>query len=77
MIYRLLQVFAGLSIALGLLWASQGAGIVHLKPLLCVADCTEVQGASAQWLLTGIVSVAVGIVVWFLARRAREMRTPK
>jgi hypothetical protein len=69
MINRLLQVLAGVFIALGALWALQGAGIVHVKPILCVADCTELQGVSGQWLLTGIGAIAVGMALWYLARR--------
>jgi hypothetical protein len=73
---RLQQIFAGLLIALGALWSVQGAGIVHLKPILCVGDCTELQGASGQWLAMGIGTIAVGGGLWYLARRrARDART--
>lgn len=73
MVNRLLQIFAGLLIALGALWSVQGAGIVHLKPILCVADCTELQGESGQWLAMGIGAIALGGGLWYLARRrARE-----
>jgi ABC-type xylose transport system permease subunit len=76
MINRLQQVFAGMLVALGVLWSLQGAGVVHVKPILCVADCTELQGASGQWLATGIGAVAVGLVLWYLARRrAKKLRT--
>lgn len=75
MIYRLLQVLAVLFTALGVLWALQGAGIVHVKPILCVADCAELQGASSQWLLIGIGAIAVGTALWYLARRrAKKLR---
>jgi hypothetical protein len=69
MVNRVQQVFAGLLIALGALWSLQGAGIVRLKPILCVADCAEVQGASGQWLATGLGTIAAGVALWFLARR--------
>jgi hypothetical protein len=76
MLNRLQRVVAGLLIALGALWSAQGAGILHLKPLLCVADCTELQGASMQWLATGIGAIAVGGGLWYLARwQARKART--
>ncbi len=75
MINRLLQVLAVVFIALGALWALQGAGIVHIKPILCVANCTELQGASGQWLLMGIGAIAVGTALWYLARRrAKKVR---
>jgi len=67
-----LRVFAGMLIALGALWSLQGAGVLHVKPILCVADCTELQGASGQWLATGIGAIAAGLVLWYLARRRAE-----
>jgi hypothetical protein len=76
MVNRLQQIVAGLLIALGALWSVQGAGIVHLKPILGIADCAELQGASGQWLATGIGAIAVGGCLWYLAhRRARNART--
>lgn len=76
MVNRLLQIFAALLVALGGLWTVQGAGIVHIKPILCVADCTELRGASVQWLATGILAIAVGGGLWYLAhRRTRKART--
>jgi hypothetical protein len=75
MINLLLRVFAGMLIALGALWSLQGAGVVHVKPILCVADCTELQGASGQWLATGVGTIALGLVLWYLAgRRIKKMR---
>lgn len=75
MINRMLQVLAVVFIALGVLWALQGAGIVHVKPIVCVADCTELQGASGQWVLTGIGAIGVGTALWYLARRrAKKLR---
>lgn len=76
MISRLQQVFAGLLIALGVLWSLQGAGLIHLKPILCVADCTELQGASVRWLAAGIAAIGIGGGLWYLGRRrARNART--
>lgn len=76
MVNRLQQIVAGVLVALGALWSLQGAGVVHLKPILCVADCTELQGASGEWLATGIGVIAVGLVLWHLARRrAKKSRT--
>jgi hypothetical protein len=69
MLNLLLRIFAGAMIALGALWSLQGAGIVHVKPMLCVADCAELQGASGQWLATGIIAIALGLVLWYLAHR--------
>ena len=55
-------------IALGALWSLQGAGMVHLKPILCFADCTELQGPSEQWLVTGIAVITAGAGLWYFAR---------
>lgn len=74
MVNRLLRIFAALLIALGALWSLQGAGIVHVKPILCVADCAELQGASVQWLVTGIGCIAVGGGLWYFARRRTRHR---
>jgi apolipoprotein N-acyltransferase len=71
MIKRLLQALAGLLVALGALWSLQGADLVHLKPVLCVADCAELQGVSVQWLATGLGAIAAGIGLWWLASRRR------
>lgn len=69
MINLLLRIVAVLLVALGSLWSLQGAGLVHVKPIACVADCVELQGASVQWLLTGIVTIGVGAALWYFARR--------
>jgi hypothetical protein len=75
MVDRLLRIFAALLIGLGALWSLQGAGIVHIKPVMCVAHCTELQGASGQWLVTGLATIGAGGVLGYLARhRARKSR---
>lgn len=74
MISRLLQLVAVLMIALGALWSLQGADLVHLKPVACVADCTELTGPSSQWLVTGLLTIGAGAALWYFARRARKPR---
>ena len=66
-------ICAILAFLLGGLWLLQGMGIVHLKPILCFADCAELQGPSVTWAIIGAVMMAVGAagVVW--SRR----RSPK
>ncbi len=66
--------FAGLAAALlGGLWLLQGLGIVHMRPILCFADCVPVQGASAIWAVIGAGVLAVGgaAMFWSVKRRAR------
>ena len=69
MINRVQQILAVLLIALGALWSLQGAGIVHVKPILCFADCVEMHGASWQWLAIGLGTIVAGGGLWYLARR--------
>lgn len=72
MLRRLQTIFGGLLIALGALWATQGAGWVHMEPILCLADCVEVRGASPQWLVTGLAAIASGATLFCLARRRKR-----
>jgi hypothetical protein len=71
---RILIGIAGLlAMALGVLWLLQGLGLVHLRPILCLANCEVLQGPSAVWAIVGIVTVGAG--AWgasygFMGRRA-------
>lgn len=67
MINRLLRLLAVALIALGTLWSLQGAGIVHVKPILCFADCAELQAPSLQWLITGLAVIVAGAISWYVA----------
>jgi hypothetical protein len=55
---------------LGLLWFLQGAGLVHVQPILCFADCEPLVGGSVGWLIAGIVGMIVGML--FVRRGARR-----
>ncbi len=57
---------------LGGLWLLQRLGTVHLRPILCFADCDPVQGPSFTWVVIGAVVFAVGgaAVFWSLQPRA-------
>lgn len=60
-------------ILLGLLWIIQGADVVRLRPILCVADCQPIAGGSPVWFAIGVVTLIVGLgVVGALRRRGRE-----
>jgi hypothetical protein len=42
---------------------------VHIRPILCFADCEPIQGASRAWAITGLLMVTVGaIAIWFSLR---------
>ena len=71
---KTIYFFAGLAAALlGGLWLLQGLGIVHMRPILCFADCAPLQGPSTTWALIGAGVLAVGgsVVFWSLKRRGR------
>ena len=50
----------GVAIAIGGLWLLQGLGVVHLRPILCVADCEPVRGPSVGWTLAGLAMLGIG-----------------
>ena len=69
---RKIALFSGLLAAsLGGLWLLQGIGIVHLRPILCFADCVPVQGPSVIWAVAGALMLAAGgaAVLWSWKRR--------
>ena len=49
--------------SLGVLWSLQGAGAVHLRPILCVANCKPVTEGSASWLTLGVIFMLLGIAI--------------
>jgi hypothetical protein len=64
--------FTGLiAVLLGGLWLLQGLGIVHLRPILCFADCAPLQDPSTTWAVIGAVSLTAGgaVMLWALRRR--------
>jgi hypothetical protein len=59
---------------LGGLWLLQGLGLVHVRPILCFADCAPVQGPSPTWAIVGFIMVAAGAVAIFYALKPRTRR---
>lgn len=60
---------------LGLLWFLQGTGILHIRPIMCVADCEEIVGTSPSWAITGAVASILGVLITFVsARRFRILQ---
>lgn len=54
---------------LGGLWLLQGLGIVHLRPILCFANCDPIQESSAMWAVIGAVVLAAGCAaVWWSSK---------
>jgi hypothetical protein len=61
---------------LGLLWFLQGSDLVHLKPILCFADCESIVGKNTQWQIIGAIAfvlgaVIVGACVKYISRRRK------
>ena len=48
---------------LGLLWLLQGADLVHIRPILCVANCKPLEGGSVGWMAAGALVLVVGLLV--------------
>lgn len=59
----ILRLSGLIAFLLGGLWLLQGLGLVHLKPILCVANCTPIEGASPVWAIVGLVVAATGAFV--------------
>jgi hypothetical protein len=61
-----------LGVLLGGLWLLQGLGLVHVRPILCFANCAPVQGPSPTWTIIGAVVLAAGIFAIRSSRRSRK-----
>jgi hypothetical protein len=60
-----------ISILLGGLWLLQGLGAVHIRPILCFADCEPIQGASRAWAITGLLTLTAGAIAILFSLKAR------
>lgn len=61
-------------ILLGVLWFLQGANLVRMQPVLCLADCEPLVGGSVGWLIAGIVGMIAGtFLIGSSIRRARSL----
>jgi hypothetical protein len=61
-------------ILLGGLWFLQGADLLHLRPILCVADCEPVEGGSIGWMTAGVLLLVGGVVAIRAGLRGRGRR---
>lgn len=60
---RTFKIVAGvLSVLLGTLWLLQGLGVVHLRPILCFANCAPIQGPSLTWAVVGALMIFAGVL---------------
>ena len=57
------SLIAGLIGALlGGLWFLQGIGAVHVRPILCFADCDVIQDRSPLWTIVGLVVLTAAVI---------------
>lgn len=56
---------------LGGLWLLQGLGVVHIRPILCFANCAPIQGPSSTWATSGAFVLTVGVLAILYSRRQR------
>jgi hypothetical protein len=70
---KVIAFFIGLVAALlGGLWLLQGIGVVHLRPILCFADCDPVQGLSTTWAVVGALMFIAGGAALFWSWKRRS-----
>jgi hypothetical protein len=60
-----------ISVLLGGLWLLQGLGLVHVRPILCFADCVPLQGPSPTWAIIGFFVVTAGVLAIYHALKRR------
>jgi hypothetical protein len=77
-IARAFVVIGVLFTLLGTLWFLQGADLIHLEPVACVANCTPIEGGSLKWLLVGLATAMLSLIVTFCCirylKRMRDVR---
>ena len=71
---RIALVVGVLSVLLGGLWLLQGLGVVHVRPILCFANCAPVQGPSSTWATTGAFALAAGVLAILYSRKRGARR---
>ena len=70
----LVRILFGVALALlGSLWLLQGADLVHIRPILCVADCKPLEGGSVGWMTAGALLLVVGLLVITSGVRGRRV----
>ena len=67
-------VLGAASTLLGLLWLLQGADLLHIRPILCVANCEPLEGRSISWMMVGALVLLCGLLAIAAGLRRRGRR---
>jgi hypothetical protein len=65
-------LLGAVSTPLGLLWFLQGADLVHIRPILCFANCQPLQGGSIGWMTAGALFLVLGLAAVAVGLRRRR-----
>jgi hypothetical protein len=68
---KLVLVVGVISVLLGGLWLLQGLDLVHVRPILCFADCVPLQGPSPTWAIIGFFVVTAGVIAILYSLKRR------
>ncbi len=72
--WTLARILFGVALTfLGLLWLLQGADLVHIRPILCLANCKPLEGGSVGWMTAGALVLVVGLLVVASGVRGRRV----
>jgi len=66
-------IFGTIIFLLGLLWFLQGSYIVHMKPILCFANCEPITGLSLQWQIVGGTIFIIGAIIVYKSIRTKNL----
>ena len=70
----LARILFGVALTLlGLLWLLQGADLINIRPILCVANCKPLEGRSVGWMTAGALLLVVGLRVITSGVRSRRV----
>ena len=73
---RYAAIFFGIIVTLlGLLWFLQGTGIIHLRPILCVANREPITEPSLVWAVIGAVAFVAGVFLIRLGVRRKSSKS--
>jgi hypothetical protein len=70
---HIIAIIIGIILVLvGGLWFLQGSDIVHIKPILCAANCTPITGHVPMWQIVGLITCFVGGLLLYIGLKHRH-----